>query len=384
MWRRWWRRSSPSPGGGGPTFRRRRSPGSTGWRATVWPTSYAATGGAAGSSIGWATTRARTADRWSRAPTPGHRATGCTRHWPGSHRRTRKYCASRPGRNWASTRSPSPSAAAPAPRRCACTAPAMRLQSRDRPSAPRRGPRYRDALPRHPEGARPWLTNSTSCAAPTRYRPTTAASTTGPSTSTPSAASAALLHSGRPRRLRRWVLSVGTAAAVGVTALTLLLSGSATTPAVAAPRPLQIESGSTPVPLGRIAARAAADRSQRLRQGTHTQTWSLSMTAGPGARPHGHAARGTCDPLAGGRQPHGTRRGHRPPPSGRARHHRSRPRPAHRRGRSCAQQADLPAQLERCPASGHPAARHRAAARLPRRTRPHRTAGHVPTSRRGQ
>ncbi|MFI5814615.1 CU044_5270 family protein [Streptomyces sp. NPDC051643] len=94
-----------------------------------------------------------------------------------------------------------------------------------------------------------------------------------------------LLHSGRPRRLRRWVLSVGTAAAVGVTALTLLLSGSATTPAVAAPRPLQIESGSTPVPLGRIAARAAADRSQRLRQGTHTQTWSLSMTAGPGARP---------------------------------------------------------------------------------------------------
>ncbi|MFG2417722.1 CU044_5270 family protein [Streptomyces sp. NPDC048448] len=94
-----------------------------------------------------------------------------------------------------------------------------------------------------------------------------------------------LLHSGRPRRLRRWVLSVGTAAAVGVTALTLLLSGSATTPAVAAPRPLQIESGSTPVPLDRIAARAAADRSQRLRQGTHTQTWSLSMTAGPGARP---------------------------------------------------------------------------------------------------
>ncbi|MCX4579709.1 CU044_5270 family protein [Streptomyces sp. NBC_01571] len=92
-----------------------------------------------------------------------------------------------------------------------------------------------------------------------------------------------LLHSGRPRRLRRWALSVGSAAAVGVVVLTLLLSGSATTPAVAAPRPLQIESGSTPVSLGRIAARAAADRSQRLRQGTHAQTWSLSMTAGSGA-----------------------------------------------------------------------------------------------------
>lgn len=93
-----------------------------------------------------------------------------------------------------------------------------------------------------------------------------------------------LLHGGRPRRLRRWALSVGTAAAVGVVVLALLLSGSATTPAVAAPRPLLIESGSTPVPLDRIAERAAADRSLRLRQGTHVQTWSLSMTSGAGAR----------------------------------------------------------------------------------------------------
>ncbi|MFD8425184.1 CU044_5270 family protein [Streptomyces sp. NPDC059466] len=93
-----------------------------------------------------------------------------------------------------------------------------------------------------------------------------------------------LLHSGRPRRLRRWALSVGTAAAVGVVVLTLLLSGSATTPAVAAPRPLLIESGSTPVPLDRIAERAAADHSLRLREGTHVQTWSLAMTAGTGAR----------------------------------------------------------------------------------------------------
>ncbi|MFJ8008544.1 CU044_5270 family protein [Streptomyces fagopyri] len=94
-----------------------------------------------------------------------------------------------------------------------------------------------------------------------------------------------LLHGGRPRRLRRWVLSVGTAAAAGVVALTLLLSGPATTPAVAAPRPLMIESGSAPVPLDQIAERAAADGSLRLRQGTHVQTWSLSMTSGAGARP---------------------------------------------------------------------------------------------------
>ncbi|WP_369657994.1 hypothetical protein HEP85_44710 [Streptomyces sp. RPA4-2] len=55
-----------------------------------------------------------------------------------------------------------------------------------------------------------------------------------------------LLHSGRPRRLRRWVLSVGTAAAVGVTALTLLLSGSATTPRW--PRPDPCRSSPAPPP----------------------------------------------------------------------------------------------------------------------------------------
>jgi hypothetical protein len=95
-----------------------------------------------------------------------------------------------------------------------------------------------------------------------------------------------LLHSERPRRVRRWAWSVGTAA-VGVVVLTLMLSGTTTTPAVAAPRPLLVESGSTPVPLDRLADRAAAavGGSPRLRQGTHVQTWSLGMTSGPGARP---------------------------------------------------------------------------------------------------
>lgn len=97
-----------------------------------------------------------------------------------------------------------------------------------------------------------------------------------------------LLHgerdSGRPRPLRRWVWSVAGAATVGVVVLTLTLSGSTTTPAVAAPRPLMVEAGSTPVPLDRLAdAVAASGGSLRLVQGTHVQTWSMGM--GPGARP---------------------------------------------------------------------------------------------------
>ncbi|MFF1814420.1 CU044_5270 family protein [Streptomyces sp. NPDC058251] len=95
-----------------------------------------------------------------------------------------------------------------------------------------------------------------------------------------------LLYGERPRRLRRWVCSVGTAAAVGAVVLALTLSGSTTTPAVAAPRPLLIEAGSTAVPLDRLADRAdASDSALPPRQGTHVQTWSLSMTSGPGARP---------------------------------------------------------------------------------------------------
>ncbi|MCX4451870.1 CU044_5270 family protein [Streptomyces sp. NBC_01340] len=97
-----------------------------------------------------------------------------------------------------------------------------------------------------------------------------------------------LLHgerdSGRPRPLRRWVWSVAATAAVGVVVLTLTLSGSTTTPAVAAPRPLMVDAGSTPVPLDRLAdAVAASGSSLRLVQGTHVQTWSMGL--GPGARP---------------------------------------------------------------------------------------------------
>ncbi|MFF4345722.1 CU044_5270 family protein [Streptomyces sp. NPDC001530] len=95
-----------------------------------------------------------------------------------------------------------------------------------------------------------------------------------------------LLHGRRPRRLRRLAWSIGTAAAVGAVVVTLTLSGSTTAPAVAAPRALVVEAGSTPVPLDRLADRAAeSDSSLRLLQGTHVQTWNMSMTSGPGARP---------------------------------------------------------------------------------------------------
>ncbi|MFB6850588.1 CU044_5270 family protein [Streptomyces sp. NPDC056373] len=71
-------------------------------------------------------------------------------------------------------------------------------------------------------------------------------------------------------------------AVVAALTLTFVLSGPSTAPAVAAPRPLVIESGSTPVPLGRLAghaaAAAAADGSPRLRKGTHVQSWSLGMS----------------------------------------------------------------------------------------------------------
>ncbi|MFF4835837.1 CU044_5270 family protein [Streptomyces sp. NPDC001315] len=70
-------------------------------------------------------------------------------------------------------------------------------------------------------------------------------------------------------------------AAVAATALALLLSGPATTPAVAAPRPLTVLAGSTPVPLDRLAERAAAaaaDGSPTLLKGTHVQSWSLGMS----------------------------------------------------------------------------------------------------------
>ncbi|MFF6918531.1 CU044_5270 family protein [Streptomyces sp. NPDC012466] len=90
----------------------------------------------------------------------------------------------------------------------------------------------------------------------------------------------------RPRSGPAWGprLAWGLVATAVVAALTLtfVLSGPSTTPAVAAPRPLVIESGSTPVPLDRLAERAAAvagaDGAARLRKGTHVRSWSLGMS----------------------------------------------------------------------------------------------------------
>jgi hypothetical protein len=84
-----------------------------------------------------------------------------------------------------------------------------------------------------------------------------------------------------PGRLRlAWGL-VATAVVAALT-LTLVLSGPSTPPAVAAPRPLVVETGSTPVPLNRLAERASAaaeaDGAPRLRKGTHVQSWSLGMS----------------------------------------------------------------------------------------------------------
>lgn len=92
-----------------------------------------------------------------------------------------------------------------------------------------------------------------------------------------------LLHGSGPfgRRRTRWTWSLATVAVVAATALTLLLAGPNTAPAVAAPRPLLVQAGSTPVPLARMAelADAAAEEgSPKLRKGTHVQTWSMGMS----------------------------------------------------------------------------------------------------------
>ncbi|GGY49931.1 CU044_5270 family protein [Streptomyces djakartensis] len=82
---------------------------------------------------------------------------------------------------------------------------------------------------------------------------------------------------GRPRLV--WGLAA--TAVVAALALTLVLSGPNTTPAVAAPRPLVVQTGTTAVPLGRLAARAvqaAADGSPRLRKGTHVRSWSMGVS----------------------------------------------------------------------------------------------------------
>ncbi|MFJ6080194.1 CU044_5270 family protein [Streptomyces sp. NPDC092369] len=91
-----------------------------------------------------------------------------------------------------------------------------------------------------------------------------------------------LLHE-RPaaRRRTRLLWSLAAAAVVATTALTLLLSGPSTAPAVAAPRPLVVQAGSTPVSLRQLAELAeaiATGASPRLRKGTHAQSWSLGMS----------------------------------------------------------------------------------------------------------
>ncbi|MZF83657.1 CU044_5270 family protein [Streptomyces sp. SID5643] len=89
-----------------------------------------------------------------------------------------------------------------------------------------------------------------------------------------------LLFPGSGRLRLAWG-AVATAVVAALT-LTLVLSGPSTPPAVAAPRPLVVETGSTPVPLHRMAERASAaagaDDAPRLRKGTHVQSWSLGMS----------------------------------------------------------------------------------------------------------
>src|SRR4051794_16925944 len=92
------------------------------------------------------------------------------------------------------------------------------------------------------------------------------------------------LLSERPpgRRRTRLVWSLAAGVAVAATALTLLLSGPGSTPAVAAPRPLVIQPDPTPVSLDQLAERARrqaeAPGAASLRKGTHVQSWSLGMS----------------------------------------------------------------------------------------------------------
>ncbi|MFD9003544.1 CU044_5270 family protein [Streptomyces sp. NPDC059582] len=111
-----------------------------------------------------------------------------------------------------------------------------------------------------------------------------------------------LLHATDPGRSRRapWAWGLATTAVVAATALALLLGGPATAPAVAAPRPLTVRAGSTPVPLDRLAelaAAAAADGEPALLKGTHVQSWSLGMSddAPPVTLPEERIVRWTAD-----------------------------------------------------------------------------------------
>ncbi|MGW3986392.1 CU044_5270 family protein [Streptomyces sp. NPDC004830] len=92
-------------------------------------------------------------------------------------------------------------------------------------------------------------------------------------------------------RRHRWLPAPGRAslawgllatAVVTVVTLALVLSGPGTPPALAAPRPLVVRTGSAALPLDRLAERASAaigaTGAPRLRKGTHVRSWSLGMS----------------------------------------------------------------------------------------------------------
>ncbi|MFI6013125.1 CU044_5270 family protein [Streptomyces sp. NPDC051243] len=84
-----------------------------------------------------------------------------------------------------------------------------------------------------------------------------------------------------PRRRTRLAWSLAATAVVAALVSALLLTGQTTAPAVAAPRPLVVLADSAPLPLQRLAeraAQAASAGSPALRKGTHVQSWSLGMS----------------------------------------------------------------------------------------------------------
>jgi hypothetical protein len=94
-----------------------------------------------------------------------------------------------------------------------------------------------------------------------------------------------LLREDRPQRRiaprARLLWGLAATVVVLVTALTAVLGGPGTAPALAAPRPLTVRAHSTPVPLKALAGlaeAAAQDGSPALRRGTHVQSWSLGMS----------------------------------------------------------------------------------------------------------
>ncbi|MEV7004404.1 CU044_5270 family protein [Streptomyces sp. NPDC093982] len=95
-------------------------------------------------------------------------------------------------------------------------------------------------------------------------------------TATPATATAAV-----PRRRTRLAWGLAATAVVAALVSALLFTGQTTAPAVAAPRPLVVQTDSSPVPLKELAERAeraAADNAPALRKGTHVQAWSLAMS----------------------------------------------------------------------------------------------------------